>query len=32
MTNLRKQLIARLNHRLGAEVLEQIYFSKFSIQ
>jgi len=32
MTNLRKQMIAQFNHLLGAEVVEPIYFSKFSIQ
>jgi hypothetical protein len=32
MTNLRKQLIARFNHLLGAEIIDQIYVSKFNIQ
>ena len=29
---LRKQLIAQFNNILGAEVIDQIYFSEFSIQ
>jgi flagellar basal body-associated protein FliL len=28
----RKQLIAEFNRLLGGEVIDQIYFSKFSIQ
>jgi flagellar basal body-associated protein FliL len=32
MTNLRKQLIAQFNRLLGAEMIDQIYVSKFNIQ